>query len=412
VRGEDATQNLIAIDIGGTSCDISVITHGSISTKTEDEVYGHPIKGLILDIDTIGAGGGSIAWIDSGNVLQVGPMSAGADPGPVSYGRGGTSPTLTDANLILGRLDKDFSLGEEIQLNVDIAKKELEDKIAKPLGLGVIEAASGIVRIASSNIFEAIRINTIGRGIDPREYSVVAYGGAGPMHMPFIAHDLGCKSVIVPPRPGVFSATGLLSAPLMYDFVQTEIVALHRMEPSKIEGIFADLSRKAKEILEKDGIGHHLVKWERSIDMRYMGQSHEVSVLLPNRAVREDDASLFEEMFNEKYQQIFGYYSKKEPVEMVNLRLVVRSSLMMDRPKEGKIEERRMAPEYEKLQEIFFDELAGFVQCPVYERRKLGMSCEIDGPALVRQIDCTTIVPPGDYLTVDSMGNMIIRRKE
>lgn len=404
-------KNMICGDMGGTSFDISVITNGSILTKTEDKVYGHTIRGLFLDVPSIGAGGGSIALVDSAGLLRVGPESAGASPGPVCYGCGGLLPTVTDANLVLGRLDEEFFAGGGFRLDVELAKKQINEKIAKPLGLDIMKAANGIIEIVNSNIFQAIRLNTIAKGIDPRDYALLAYGGAGPMHIPFIAHDLGCRYTIIPSSPGIFSAAGLLYAGIRYDFTQTKTLALEDGDISQMEGVFLDLEQRLKKTVEQDRITEGSIQVEKLADMRYVGQTHELPIAVPHKSLSQVDIPLLRVSFDQKFESTFGFALKADPVEIISLRLVVTSST--DKPELRTIEE--MGPSevlrYEKLKPVFFGPLGGFIECPVYYREKLKAGSEIKGPAIIGQMDSTTIVPPDDVANVDRFGNIIIERR-
>ncbi len=400
--------NVITIDMGGTSSDICLIEDGTPRLTTESEIGGYPIKLPMIDINTIGAGGGSIARVDAGGALRVGPESAGADPGPVCYGRGGTEPTVTDANLVLGRLSPSGLLGGEMPLDLDEAARVLEERIARPLGIGLYEAAEGIISVVDANMIRGIRRVSVERGYDPREFILVPFGGAGPMHGVELAQALNMKEIVVPSHPGISSAVGMLSADVRHDYVQTHIAVSRDTDVNRIRAVFEDMEAQGTEQLGREGFSGPSVVLIRSADMRYIRQSYELSVPVKEGALSGQDLAAITEDFHRLHEKAYGYARNTEAVEFVNLRVVVLGRLPEFRAKKRAARAQR-APEPIGEREVTF---AGQpMRTPVYLRDSLPEGMETPGPAIVEQMDSTIVVLPDYRAVADRYGNLIIRGK-
>jgi N-methylhydantoinase A len=398
--------NVITIDMGGTSSDICLIEGGTPRLTTESEIGGYPIKLPMIDINTIGAGGGSVAHIDAGGALRVGPESAGADPGPVCYGRGGTEPTVTDANLVLGRLSPAGLLGGEMPLQRDKAIQALEEKIARPLGLDVYQAAEGIISVVNANMIRGIRRVSVERGYDPREFVLVPFGGAGPMHGVELAQALNMKEIAVPAHPGISSAVGMLSADVRHDYVRTHISDSENTNVSHIQSIFEDMEAQGKEQLGREGFLGPSVVLNRSADMRYIRQSYELSVPFQGGALTGQDLATITEAFHDLHEKAYGYARETEAVEFVNLRVVALGKLPEFRVKQ-KTSETCKDPEPIQIRDVTF---GGWpLKTPVYSRDSLPEGVEIQGPAIVEQMDSTIALLPDFRAVSDRFGNLLIR---
>jgi N-methylhydantoinase A len=380
---------LITLDMGGTSTDISVITRNPIIT-TEGSIGGYPLKIPMIDIHTIGAGGGSIAWLDEGGALRVGPKSAEADPGPACYGRGGMLPTVTDANLILGRLG--HRLGAEMELHADRAEKALTP-LCEKTGFSLVELASGIIKVANANMCQGIRVVSVERGHDPRDFTLLAFGGAGPLHACELARELAIPRVLIPIYPGVFSALGMVVADIKHEFVLTK-----RMSPEEDSGpVFDSLEHKARTVLQQEGISPEKMVLERYIDVRYVGQSYEIRVPAQHADAR----------FHQAHNTLYGYSDSSSPIEYVNFRVVGIGKQEKIRLK--KIKKSRDSPSMKEKRMVFFHE---FMKTPVYRRESLGYGDRLEGPAVIEEMESTLLLPPDWFLQVDAFGNMMVEVAE
>ena len=398
--------NVLGFDMGGTSTDISLVYRGEPLMTTEADVGGYPVKLPVLDINTIGAGGGSIAWIDSGGGLQVGPRSAGADPGPVAYGRGGTEPTVADANLALGRFSPDRFLGGELALDRDASLAAIKEKIADPLGLDPTSAAAGILRIANANMERALKVSSAERGYDPRDFTLITFGGGGPAHGAALAKEVGFPSVLVPSAPGVFSAFGLLIADIRHDYVQSYISRAHEVSLDAASGVFESMKALGEQALTEDAIADDRREYLRTADLRYVGQAYEVNVPVPDGPVDEDLIAAVVSLFHEVHQRQFAHSSEGDPVEIVNLRMIAMGRV--EAPELGRQDTASGNVVPIEHREVYFEESGGFVDCPVFERGVMGTGADVVGPAIIEQLDCTTVVHPGQKVSVDEWGNLII----
>jgi N-methylhydantoinase A len=401
--------NIITIDMGGTSSDICLIEGGMPRLTTESDIGGYPIKLPMIDINTIGAGGGSIAWVDPGGALQVGPQSAGADPGPVCYGRGGTEPTVTDANAILGRINPSYLLGGEMPVYLDDARRVLENRIGRPLGIDAERAAEGIIAVVNANMIRGIRRVSVERGYDPREFTLVPFGGAGPLHGVELAQALSIREIVVPGHPGIASAFGMLSADVRHDFVQTHIALAQEVNVEHLLSIFQDMEGQGTAQLGQEGFSGQSVALIRSADMRYVRQAYELSVPITGGSLNRRDISTIVERFHNLHERAYGYARRKEAVEFVNLRVVALGKLP-----EFKLTERTPQRK-EALRPIDHREVCfagAVVKAPIYQRDHLDQGSEISGPAIVEQMDSTIVIFPEYQAVTDRYGNLLMRVRE
>ncbi len=406
-----ARQNLISFDVGGTSADIAVIQAGqySESSARETSIAGYPVLVPMIDIHTIGAGGGSIAYVDEGGGFRVGPRSSGAEPGPAAYDRGGTEPTVTDANLVLGRLDPDNFLGGEMRLNTQAARQAI-DGLAEQLALAPEQAAAGILTIVNSNMANAIRSRTVQKGLDPRNFSLVAFGGAGPLHGVAVATMLGIPEVIVPEYPGIGSAVGLLTSDLKYDLVGTQIQTSDSLDLPRLNGRLDALQAKLVDQFRADGIEFADVEFRRFGELRYAGQGYELRVEFPEGALTGDDLAAFFNAFHARHEQEYGHAFPDMPVEVVNVRVVGNAAMDKIQPRPTMIDGdpgQALVAEKECMFLVAGNVLP--VSTRYYRRDRLPVDTQIDGPAIVLQMDSTTVIPPGCTFERHLGGDLIIR---
>lgn len=404
--------NVIALDIGGTTAKCALVDHGRPRVTTDYKIEwtrtnpGYPIKTPVIDVVEIGNGGGSIAWIDDGGSLHVGPQSAGADPGPAAYGRGGTEPTTTDANLLTGRIDPDYFLGGEIVPNLDRVRAAFE-ALAERLNVNVEEAARGVIRIADANMVNALKLVSLNRGYDPRDFTLVAFGGGGAMHAAALARELGIPRVIIPPNPAVFSAWGMLLTDLRRDYIMTNLVRLDRSEPEELTRRFQALEREAIADFHEDGLEDALVSVRRQADLRYLGQEHTVKVDAP---VGDFDATAVQELiqrFHEAHEREYTF-RLESPVELVNFHLVAYGTV--SKPEIAKLASTGAAlgDAIKGERDVDFD-VAGIHRAKTYERARLEPGMELDGPAVIEEPATTIVVFPRQHVRVDDYGNLHIR---
>ncbi len=401
----------IAFDMGGTTAKAGVISQGRPLTTGSALIGGYekalPIQIPMMDIFEVGTGGGSIARLELGNSLRVGPQSAGSMPGPVCYGRGGTNPTVTDANLILGRLDEANFLGGEMPLYLEAATSVMNDKIANPLGLDSTRAADGILRIAVTQMSHAVKAVTTERGLDAGSFTMVVYGGAGPLHASAIARELGIRTVLIPYAPGYFSAYGMLFSDLRYDYVKSVFRKLESLSFDEIEAIYSQMENEGRQAISASQVRPEEIVFERAADMRYVGQEHAVSVDLDKRFFEQQDSQAIKSYFDEVHQVRYGTCAPQEPADIVSLRVTV--SGRMKKPPRNEVAVGSALPEPTALRghkPVFFRSESSFVTTAVYTRSKLKRGNEINGPALIEEHASTTVVQPGDYLIVDMYGNL------
>ena len=399
-------DNLITFDMGGTSADIGIVTGGRFAEATARDTWigGFPILVPMIDIHTIGAGGGSIARRDSGGAFRVGPQSAGAVPGPAGYGRGGSQPTVTDANVVLGRLDPDRFLGGAMKLDV-AASQQVMQRFATELGISVAEAALGILTVVNANMANAIWSRTAQRGIDPRDYMLVAFGGAGPLHGAEVARQLGIREVLIPPHPGITSAMGLLTTDLQYDTVRTCFQASSALDVPRLADDFAMMHQEITARFAGDRIEADRIRFERSGDLRYAGQGYELRVLFGDGPIDEDELRRTLGRFHVQHQTEYGHAFHDSVIEVVNVRLVGAAV----RPKlEGRPGARAETAPPTYYAPVVFTAGQDAIETPFLFRDALTQGVSIPGPAVVLQTDSTTVVPPGCSLRAEPSGNLII----
>jgi N-methylhydantoinase A len=403
-------SNVIAFDMGGTTAKVSLVRDNKPEIAqgyfVGSPASGHPVMYPVVDIVEVGAGGGSIAWLDEVGALKVGPRSAGGHPGPVCYGQGGTEPTVTDANVVLGRLSAGRFLGGEMPLDVEASRKAIQTKIADPLGLTVDEAALGIIRIAIAEMSMAVRTVSVARGYDPRDFAMVAFGGAGPVHSAEIARDLHIPTLIVPRVPGHFSAFGMLLADLRHDYVRTYYKPLADSSLDAIEAIFESMVAEGRALLESEGASPEQMSFQLFLDMRYVGQEFPIATPIEPADLRRRDRELLRTAFDRMHERRFGHQAIDEGVEVVNLRLTAvgrRTRLRFpDAPAQT-----GSAPPIKR--DIVLMDPSRPVSCFVYDRDALSAGQKVQGPACIVEYASTTILFEGDEATVAPSGELIIR---
>ena len=415
--------DVISLDMGGTTAKAGLIRDSTPRVTKDYEVGtaaqagvgasrggGYPIRTPVIDLVEIGAGGGSIAWVDSGDVLRVGPQSAGANPGPVCYGKGGVEPTITDANLVLGRLNPRYFLGGEIELDVDAARRAIKEKCVDPLGLDVVAAAHGIVEIANAAMVNALRLISVQRGYDPRDFVLMAFGGAGPVHANRLAAEIEAPTTIIPMSPGTTSAMGLLVTDLKHDYSTTLIQRIDQLDAVAVEETYRELEAQGRASLEREGMRPKDIIFLRQVDMRYVGQSYELTVPLPDGRLDALEIARVLDGFHIEHDRAYGYSAPEEPVEFVNLRLTALGKIAKPRLRELERNNTNAMAAQKATRSVYFAESDGYVECPIYDRYRLGPGGVLEGPAIVEEIDSTTVIHPGYQAQVDKFGNLILTR--
>lgn len=393
--------NVLSFDMGGTTAKASVIVGGEVAVTAEYEVggagnakrwiagTGHPIRVPVVDLAEVSAGGGSIAWVDPGGALKVGPHSAGAAPGPAAYGRGGARPTVTDANIVLGYLDGAALLDGGLPISRAAAERAIAEHVAAPLGLGVPEAAARVVEVVNANMCEALRIVSVERGHDPGEFSLMAFGGAGPVHAAFLAEELAVPEVVVPPAPGAFSALGLVATDLRRDFARTLYAPLDGVEPERVAAVLAAMEEEGSAMLDAAGVPRSRRALQRSADCRYRRQAYELTVPMADSPVTAGGLATLAADFHAKHEQTYGHANTSEPVQLVNLRLTALGRL----PPLTLAQPSDVAAGRESERPAWF---AGAIRpCRVLWREGLSAGAAVPGPAVVESLESTTVVPPG-----------------
>ena len=403
LAGEMDVSRLICVDMGGTSFDVSLVVDGEADVELESQLQGHPVLSPTVAIHTIGAGGGSVGHVTAGG-LRVGPRSAGAEPGPACYGSGGTEPTVTDANLYLGRLPSIARLAGGMALDAAAAEAALAG-VGAELGLAAEELATGVVAVADSTMANAIREITVLRGIDPRSFALVAFGGAGPLHAAALADELEIETVLVPADPGVLSAYGMLHADIRHDVVQSFYMAVAEADGDTLEATLAELAERARLLVKEDGVDERAIVLEASADLRYVGQEYTVTLPLPSGGPSPGMLERLPERFAEAHEVRYGHSNPAEDVEFVNLRMTARGSL---RRPEAVALPTGAVPEPAGLERTWFG--GSRQQTPVYRRSALASETVIDGPAIVLEDACTTLVPPLWSASVSRQGHLVLRR--
>ena len=408
-------SNLITVDIGGTSADISTIPDGRIKIMNARDSYvsGHPILVPMIDLVSIGAGGGSIAYINSAGGFHVGPRSAGAEPGPACYGKGGEEPTVTDAQVVLGRLDADKMLGGDLPLDPDLAYKAVEAKVAKPLGISPVEAALGIIKVINSNMALAIRSNSVARGIDPREFALVPFGGAGPLHGVALAEAISAKDIIVPVAPGITAAMGLLQTDMQYEHARSLIVSLRHADQTAIErmnAVIDELLELCRRDLEKDGVAADRHKFQRLAECRYHGQGFELRAQLPEGRLTASNLAAVVASFHQQHRLDYGYHFEDGEVELITVRVIGREDVApLKVARVDKAEGSDISGAFLYSRPTTFDD-GQTADTPRYDRNRLRAGQQVAGPAILIQHNSTTLLPPGYVAAVAEFGNLHVYR--
>jgi N-methylhydantoinase A len=403
-------KDVISFDVGGTTAKCSLIKDGSVKITTEyriertESYAGYPIMSPIVDIVEIGNGGGSIAWIDEVGSLRVGPHSAGALPGPVAYAKGGAEPTTTDACLLTGRLSKD---NFDNDVDLESVERAILSKVGEPLNLSAKEAAMDIIRVADSNMLNALKLISVRRGYDPREFALIAFGGGGPMHATYLAKELNIRRVVVPVAAAVFSTWGMLMSDIRHDFIQTKIYNMNNDSLDEINSSWNEMVIAAKAQFRDEGVKDENIEFEFVCDMRYLGQEHAVKVPAPPATWNESDKADIVGRFHDLHEQSYTFKLPDTPAEIVNLHLICRGKLVKPnvqkiKPHDGSVDSAKK----ETRKVSYADE--GTLDTPVYYRDKLGAGAKIPGPAIVEEQMASTVVCLGQTLTVDAYGNLII----
>ena len=402
---------LISFDMGGTTAKCAVVERGLVQTTDEYHVDGHPLRIPVIDIKEVSAGGGTVAWIDAGGALALGPQSAGADPGPVCYAHGGTEPTVTDANVALGRIDAARFLGGAMPLDAAAAARAIDERLGAPLGLSRVRAAAGVVRLADVKMALAVRSVTTERGLDPRDYALVAYGGGGPLHAVAIARELGIPRVVVPPSPSTFSAWGMLATDLRHDLVRTVLEPIDATDAAWADARYREMQAEIEAILPPVGAPDT----RRAADLRYLGQEHTVTVdvgALRGAAGGETSESgelpwaELRRRFDAAHERAYGYAAPDVPVQLLNLRLTVVFPL--PRPRLTALPRGAGAVPAHETRKIYSTLLQDLLEYRVYQRDQLRAEDVIEGPAAVEESGTTTVIEPGDVLRVEPHGCLIV----
>jgi N-methylhydantoinase A len=402
-------KNLILMDMGGTSFDVTLVSQGQVSLSTEGEIAGYRVAKPMIDIHTIGAGGGSIAWIDGGGMLRVGPASAGSDPGPACYELGGEKPTVTDANLLLGYLNKDYFLGGEMKVNEGKAREAMQRHIAGPLGLGEVQAAAGVFRIINQSMADAAKVVSVQRGHDPREYALVSAGGACSIHACKIAEEVGCRTVIVPKAASVFCALGMLESDIRLDHVRTFNAMIPGIDlPAFNEAVRQVEERALAELLQMR-VERERATLLRHLDVRYVGQHHEVTIPIPHgKPIAESHLPGIAEAFHRAHERLYTYATPENPLEVMNLRVTAVGAVdkaMLTRRPAGSADPGGARKGQRRA---WFEEQGRFLPVPVYDRDRLTPGNRLAGPAIIEERITTVVVHPGWSLRVDEYDNLIM----
>jgi N-methylhydantoinase A len=413
-------ENILSFDMGGTTTKAGAIKEATPEVVSEYEVAGkvhsgrivkgsgYPVRYPFIDLAECSAGGGTIAWVDQGKALQVGPISAGAEPGPACYGKGGKQPTITDANIVLGRLNPEYMLEGKMKIYPKLSEKAVSKEICGKIRLELTEAAAGIIKIANSTMAKILRIVSVERGHDPRDFVLMCFGGAGPMHSCALAEELKITKLIVPHNPGLFSAHGLLAADFRNNIAKAIMKLTDEVEVKKVEAVFKKLELQGAKLLEKQRVPKVNMHFIRQMDLRYFGQSYELTIST-SKPFTEKVLHQTVENFHKKHLAIYGYAVKSEPVELVNVKLIavgiVEKPKLKEKPLHGKKPAEKAVIAKRK---VFFEQNNDYIETPVYRRERLKAGNVINGPAVIEQYDATTVVYPDWIASVDRFGNIVL----
>ena len=406
------TDKIITFDMGGTSADISLIENYEAQVSNERMVEGYPARIPMINIITIGAGGGSIARIDAGGVMKVGPESAGAEPGPACYGRGGTRPTVTDANIVLGKLNQEKILGGRMEVYLDKAKQAIKEHLCDQTELTQENAANGIISVVNSNMMRAIRVVSVEKGYDVREFSLMAFGGAGGLHACEVAKDLGIREVLVPPSPGTLCSLGLLMADTKFDFVKTSIMDATEDNLDTVESIFKSLTEQGDEMLTREGIGAHERSFARAADMRYDRQNYEITIAIEGDTMTPGVLKKAIEDFHAAHEKAYGYRNDSATVKFVNFRIAAIGNI--EKPELQAFEEK---PDLEtpapfSTRKVLYQGQNAYLETGIYHRDDFLPGMTLSGPAILEQMDATIVIPPEWEMRTDGYKNLHITLKE
>jgi N-methylhydantoinase A len=419
VARQTGKLNLLSFDMGGTTAKASLIRDGKYETTPEYEVgggsnvtrfmngAGHPIRVPVIDLAEVSAGGGSIAWVDRAGALRVGPKSAGAEPGPVCYGHGGTEPTVTDCNLLLGYLGRQSLLAGSMSLDEAAAEAAVEQRLARPLGVDVRTAAAAVIDIVNHAMAEALKIVSVQRGHDPRDFALAAFGGAGPLHATALAEELGIAAVVCPPIPGAFSALGLVGTDLRRDYVRTVYATAATADPSVLEETFRAMEADGGAMLERAGVAADRRRLDRSVDARYAGQSYELNVPVAGGAIDAAAIGAMAEAFHHRHAQTYGHDNRAEPVQFVSLRLaaigLIPPLTIRQQPAAAG------TPSAKPVRDVWFRG-TGAVAAEVHDRSRLAEGAIVRGPAVIESLESTVMIPPGWHARMDGDGFILMAR--
>ncbi|MCW3977779.1 MAG: hydantoinase/oxoprolinase family protein [Candidatus Bathyarchaeota archaeon] len=416
-------ENILSFDMGGTTAKAGAIKDATPEVLSEYEVAGkvhsgrivkgsgYPVRARFMDLAECSAGGGTIAWVDSGNALRVGPISAGAEPGPACYGKGGKQPTVTDANVVLGRLNPEYLLEGNMKVHPNLSEKAILKEVCEKAPLKLVEAAGGIIEIANSAMAKILRIVSVERGYDPRNFVLICFGGAGPMHGCALAEELNLAKIVVPPNPGLFSALGLLAADFRHNSAKAIMKLIDEIKAKELEATFQKLAARGAKLLTTQRVPKENMRFAREVDLRYVGQSYELTIPT-STPFTEDILRQTVGGFHMKHMATYGYAVRDEPVELVNLRLAATG--LVEKPKLKAKPLRREKPSKEAIiakRRVFFERKAEYTSTPIYARKKLKAGDIISGPAVVEQYDATTVVYPDWVAEIDGFENMILSIK-
>ena len=404
-------EDIITIDMGGTSFDVSLVKAGKPMMTLASAVGGvYHLRLPQIDVHTIGAGGGSIAWIDKFGALHVGPQASGADPGPACYNKGSMEPTITDADVILGYLNPDYFIGGEIKLRRDLAEKSIKEKIADPLGLSVIDAARAIKVISDHAMVDGISTVSVRRGEDPRRYTLVVAGGAGPVHAASLAKELGIRKLIIPKMSSIFCAVGGIIADIRHDFVTSTISRTSLLDPAELYAICENMKEKGNRVLEREGIPEDLRYFTISADMRYESQYHEIEIPIQEAELSEDGIASIVERFHEKHEELYAYRDVTE-TEMINLRVSAFGKVTTPRRVKMPFISKDASKYIKDTRDVYFEE-EGFVATNIYDGNAMEVGNLVEGPAILEQKTTTIVIPPGAKAEVNSFGDFMVELPE
>ena len=402
-------DDIITYDMGGTSTDVSLVKDGIAEYTTKRKVCGLPSGVPMIDVHAVGAGGGSIAQIDNAGALKVGPESAGANPGPAAYGLGNSNPVVTDANIVLGRINPEYVLGGRLKINSELSKDAVKKKIAEPMGISTAQAALGIVKVVNSNMARAIRVITVEKGHNPSDFTLVAYGGAGPLHAVNLAQEMGIRNVLIPPAPGTLCALGLLTADIKKSYVKTAISLFEEATPEYINAIMDGLKAEGNAWLESEKVMSAHRKFHGIAEMRYVGQNYELQVEMPTGGITIESLQQMKQEFFKVHEMNYGYYNADAPIQFVNFRCEAIG--VVQKPNLTELTDEMFDPSVAEIcrRLVYFEESDLPIECPVYDRTKFGKTERVNGPCIVEQMDSTTVIPPNTYFSVDKYGNLLVR---